>query len=82
MKKRCATSSAKKEIAERIDTGDVVLFVEHFLLQRWVSVLTLANSIAEEKTDVLRSAIKTMGDLLWRVKPKPTRVDRKELVAS
>jgi hypothetical protein len=78
---RCATNCAKKEIAERIDTGEVVLFVEHFLSQRWVSVLTLAHSVAENKPAVLHSAINTMDDLLWSVKPKPTPADRKELIA-
>ena len=68
-------------VAERVATGEVVTFVEAFLESRWVPVLTLAHSVKDDKPQVLESAIKTMDDLLWSVKPKPTAPERKALIA-
>lgn len=76
-----ATKSAKNEVALRIGTGEVVAFVETFLENKWVSVLTLAYSIKEEKPRAVESALKTMDDLIWSVKPKITMEERKELIA-
>ncbi len=76
-----ATKAAKNDVALRIGTGEVVAFVETFLENKWVSVLTLAYSIKEEKPQVAESAVKTMDDLIWSVKPKITLQERKELIA-
>ncbi|MEC5215678.1 hypothetical protein RCH09_000609 [Actimicrobium sp. GrIS 1.19] len=77
---RFATKSAKQDVAVRIGTGEVVPFVEAFLESRWVPVLTLAHTIKDEKPEVLNSAIQTMDDLLWSIKPKITPQHRKELI--
>jgi len=76
-----ATKAAKNEVAMRIGTGEVVAFVETFLENKWVPVLTLAYSIKEEKPDAVESAVKTMDDLVWSVKPKITIEERKELIS-
>lgn len=76
-----ATKSAKNEVALRVGTGEVVAFVETFLEDKWVSVLTLAYTIKDEKPQAVDSAIKTMDDLCWSVKPKITMLERKELLA-
>jgi len=76
-----ATKTAKSEVAMRIGTGEVVAFVETFLENKWVPVLTLAYSIQEEKPRAVESALKTMDDLIWSVKPKITMEERKELIA-
>ncbi|MGZ3241197.1 MAG: DUF1631 family protein [Burkholderiaceae bacterium] len=76
-----ATKSAKTDVAMRVGTGEVVAFVETFLESKWVSVLTIAYSVKDEKPQALDSAIKTMDDLIWSVKPKITPEQRKELVA-
>lgn len=76
-----ATKSAKTDVAMRIGTGEVVAFVETFLENKWVSVLSIAYSVKDEKPQALESAIKTMDDLIWSVKPKITVEQRKELVA-
>ncbi|GAA4028864.1 DUF1631 family protein [Actimicrobium antarcticum] len=78
---RSATRSAQQDVAVRINTGEVAPFVEAFLESRWVPVLTLAHSIKNDKPDVLTSAIRTMDDLLWSIKPKITPGHRKELIA-
>jgi hypothetical protein len=76
-----ATKSAQHDVAMRVGTGEVVAFVETFLENKWVSVLTIAYSVKDEKPQALESAIKTMDDLIWSVKPKITAEQRKELVA-
>jgi len=75
-----ATKSAKSDVAMRVGTGEVAAFVETFLESKWVSVLTLAYSIKEEKPQALESALQTMDDLVWSVKPKITMGERKELI--
>jgi hypothetical protein len=76
-----ATTAAKNDVALRIGTGEVVAFVETFLENKWVPVLTLAYSIQEEKPKAIESALKTMDELIWSVKPKITMEERKELIA-
>jgi hypothetical protein len=80
-KLREATRSASSDVAVRVATGEVAVFVEAFLESRWVPVLALAHSVKEEKPQVLASAIKTMDDLIWSVQPKITVQQRRELVA-
>lgn len=76
-----AAKAARNEVAIRIGTGEVVAFVETFLEDKWVSVLTLAYTVKDEKPQVVDSAIRTMDDLCWSVKPKITALERKELLA-
>ncbi len=76
-----ATKVAKTEVALRIGTGEVVAFVETFLEDKWVPVLTLAYTLEEEKPNAVQSAVGTMDDLIWSVKPKITAQQRKELLA-
>jgi hypothetical protein len=76
-----ATKAAQNDVAMRIGTGEVVAFIETFLENKWVPVLTLAYSIQDEKPKALESALKTMDDLIWSVKPKITLEERKELIA-
>ena len=75
-----ATKAARHQISMRIGTGEVVAFVETFLQNKWIKVLTLAYSLQEEKPKALESAVKTMDDLIWSVKPKITPEERKELI--
>ncbi|MFT5533477.1 MAG: hypothetical protein ACI8WM_002785 [Burkholderiaceae bacterium] len=80
-KLRVAGRSARNDVAVRIRTGEVSAFVEAFLESRWITVLTLAHSISEEKPNVLTNAIRTMDDLLWSIKPKFNAEQRRELIA-
>ena len=73
--------AAKNEVAMRVGTGEVVAFVETFLEDKWVRVLTLAYSVRDDKPQAADSAIKTMDELCWSVKPKITAAERKELLA-
>lgn len=76
-----ATKAAKNEVAMRIGTGEVVAFVETFLENKWVPVLTLAYTLQEEKPTAVQNAVGTMDDLIWSVKPKITAQQRKEFLA-
>ncbi|TFW10224.1 DUF1631 family protein, partial [Oxalobacteraceae bacterium OM1] len=76
-----AAKEARHLVALRIGTGEVAAFVETFLEDRWVSVLTLAYSVRDEKPQAVQSAVQTMDDLIWSVKPKITADERKELLA-
>ena len=80
-KMRQARKEATHQVALRIGTGEVVAFVETFLEDKWVSVLTLAYTVKDDKPQVLDNAIKTMDDLCWSVKPKITMEERKEFIA-
>lgn len=72
---------AKNAVALRIGTGEVIAVVEAFLEQRWVSVLTIAYSIEDDKPGAVNNATKTMDDLIWSVRPKLKPEDRKQLIA-
>jgi hypothetical protein len=79
-KKRLAEKTARHEVALRIGTGEVVAFVETFLEDKWVAVLTLAYSVKDKKPRAVRSALRTMDDLVWSAKPKITAAERTELL--
>ena len=72
---------AKNAVALRIGTGEVIAVVEAFLEQRWISVLTIAYSIEDDKPGAVNNATRTMDDLIWSVRPKLTADDRKQLIA-
>jgi len=80
-RQRQAVKAAKHEVTLRIKDGEVVAFVETFLEDKWVTVLTLAYGVKDDKPQVYDSAVKTMDDLCWSVKPKITREERNALVA-
>ncbi|MHA4866167.1 DUF1631 family protein [Duganella sp. PWIR1] len=72
---------AKNAVSLRIGTGEVIAVVEAFLEQRWVSVLTIAYSIEDDKPGAVNNATKTMDDLIWSVRPKLKPEDRRQLIA-
>ncbi|MBC7503237.1 MAG: DUF1631 family protein [Herminiimonas sp.] len=76
-----ATKVARSDVAMRIGTGEVVAFVETFLEKKWISVLAIAYTVQDEKPQAVASAVKTMDDLIWSVKPKITVAERKDLIA-
>lgn len=76
-----ANKAARHDVALRIGTGDVVAFVEAFLEDKWVAVLTLAYSVKDEKPQAAENAVQTMDDLIWSVKPKITAQERSDMVS-
>ncbi len=72
---------AEKDVASRIETGEVAGFVEVFLETQWSRVLAMAHSVADSKPEVLERALQAMDDLIWSLKPKTTPEERKELLA-
>ncbi|MFP5392338.1 MAG: DUF1631 family protein [Gammaproteobacteria bacterium] len=80
-KMTAATRSAKSAVAARIGSGEVVAMLETFLENKWTAVLTLAYTVEDEKPGAVNNATKTMDDLIWSVKPKITKEERKALIA-
>jgi hypothetical protein len=75
-----AAKSAAGAVAMRLGQGDVVAFIDSFLQDKWVQVLTLAYTVEDDKPGAVDNATRTMDELIWSVKPKITPVQRKELI--
>jgi hypothetical protein len=80
-KMRVAREFAEHDVAIRVETGEVAGFLEVFLLEQWIRILTIAHSVKDEKPHALENALKTMDDLIWSLKPKNSAEERKELIA-
>jgi hypothetical protein len=72
---------ASNAVALRIGTGEVIAVIEAFLEQRWVSVLTVAYSVEDDKPGAVNNATKAMDELIWSVRPKLNAEDRKQLIS-
>ncbi len=80
-KKVVAARAAQGAIALRVGQGDVVAFIDTFLQDKWVQVLTIAYTVEDDKPGAVDNATRTMDDLIWSVKPKITHSQRKQLIA-
>lgn len=80
-KMRIAREFAEHDVAIRVETGEVAGFLENFLQDQWIRILTIAHSVKDEKPHALENALKTMDDLIWSLKPKNSPEERKELIA-
>ena len=79
-KMRVAREFAVHDVSIRVDTGEVAGFLEAFLLEQWVGILTIAHSVKERKPQALENALKTMDDLIWSLKSKNNAEERKLLI--
>lgn len=79
-KMRVAKEFAEHDVSIRVDTGEVAGFLEAFLLEQWVHILTIAHGVKERKPHALEHALKTMDDLIWSLKPKTSAEERKLLI--
>jgi hypothetical protein len=75
-----AARSATSAVALRIGNGDVLAFVETFLENKWVAVMTIAYSVEDDKPGAVEHASRTMDELIWSVQPKPAAPERKRLI--
>lgn len=80
-KMKIAREFAEHDVAIRVETGEVAGFLETFLHEQWIRILTIAHSVKDEKPHALENALKTMDDLIWSLKPKNSAEERKELIA-
>jgi hypothetical protein len=80
-KMRLAREFAENDVAIRVETGEVAGFLETFLKEQWLRILTIAHSVKEQKPHALENALRTMDDLIWSLKPKNSAEERKELVS-
>ena len=81
-KMRLARELAAQDVAIRLETGEVAGFLETFLLEQWIRILTIAHSVKDEKLHALENALKTMDDLIWSLKPKNSAKERGELIST
>jgi hypothetical protein len=79
-KLQLASRAARDAVLLRVQAGEVGQVVGGFLEQRWTTVLTFAYSIEEDKPGAVGNATRAMDDLIWSVKPKATREQRKALI--
>lgn len=75
-----AQKKAERDVALRVETGEVAGFVERFLEDQWTQVLALAYSVQETKPQALLHAVKAMDLLIWSVKPKTSPDERRKLI--
>jgi hypothetical protein len=75
-----AHKKAERDIALRVETGEVAGFVETFLVNQWTQVLALAHSVKETKPQALLHATKAMDLLIWSVQPKASPEERRKLL--
>lgn len=75
-----AARAAKNAVALRIGKGDVLAVVETFLENKWVSVMTIAYGVEDEKAGAVGNASRTMDELIWSVKPKISADERRQLI--
>jgi hypothetical protein len=80
-KKREAREAALRDVAKRVETGEVPGFLEEFLQDQWTRILAIAHGVKEEQPQALENALKTMDDVIWSLKPKNSAEERKELVS-
>lgn len=80
-KMRVSRELAEHDVAIRVETGEVAGFLEVFLEEQWIRILTIAHSVKDEKPHALENALKTMDDLIWSLKPKNSPDERKALIA-
>lgn len=80
-KMRLAKEFAEHDVAIRVETGEVAGFLENFLLDQWIRILTIAHNVKEQKPHALENALKTMDDLIWSLKPKNSAEERKSLIS-
>lgn len=72
---------AARDVASRIETGEVAGFVEQFLEKQWVKILAMAHNVSDVKPEALEQVRKVMDDLIWSVKPKHDKDERKALIS-
>ncbi len=75
-----AQCAAQADLAQRLDTGAVPQFVEVFLENQWLRILTLAYSIRHKKPEMRERALSTLDDLIWSLQIKADAAERKEML--
>jgi hypothetical protein len=78
-----ARTVAQNEIKERlkgkVSSGRVPRFVVDFLVRHWIKFLLLVHAKRGKDSDVWRSSLEVMDQLIWSVEPKETLEDKRKL---
>lgn len=75
-----AQQMAEREVAARIESGEVAGFIEAFLQAQWTRVIAFARGVRNIRPEVLPNVLKAMDDLILSVQPKDNPEMRKELI--
>jgi exonuclease VII small subunit len=76
-----AKTAAQEEIRSRVRPGKTWRPAVDFLVQHWVKFLLLVHIKRGKDSDVWKTAVETMDQLLWTIEPKNSPDDRKKLTA-
>jgi len=76
-----AAAVARSEIERRIQMYPVPNFLATFLRQQWTATLESVYLQHGEESESWEQSVAMLEDLVWSVQPKPTKDDRKHLVA-
>ena len=74
-----AKTAAQDEIRARVRPGKTWRPAVNFLVQHWIKFLLLVHVKRGKESDVWKTAVETMDQLLWTVEPKKTLDDRNKL---
>src|SRR6185503_9553095 len=74
-----AKTTAQDEIRARVRPGKTWRPAVNFLVQHWIKFLLLVHVKRGKDSDVWKTAVETMDQLLWTVEPKKTLDDRNKL---
>jgi len=74
-----AKTAAQDEIRARVRPGKTWRPAVNFLVQHWVKFLLLVHVKRGKDSDVWKTAVEAMDQLLWTVEPKKTLDDRNKL---
>ncbi|HHJ12982.1 MAG TPA: DUF1631 domain-containing protein [Gammaproteobacteria bacterium] len=76
-----AESSTLEAIEPRIRQDESLDFVREFIAGHWKNLLFICCARDGKDSEAWKEAVATMDELIWSVKPKPTREERQKLVA-
>lgn len=76
-----AKTAAQDEIRARVRPGKTWRPAINFLVQHWVKFLLLVHIKRGKDSDVWKTAVETMDQLLWTLEPKTSADDRRKHTA-
>lgn len=77
-----ARKAAEDEIRKRYEEGKTQRPVLEFLVTSWVKHLLIVHLQSGPESEPWKTAVSTMDDLIWSVKPKTDPVERKKLATT
>jgi len=76
-----AKAVAQDEIKTRVKAAELPRAIRKFLVQQWLKLLLTTYAKRGRDSDAWKSALETMDQLIWSVRPKPSTDERRKLAA-